>query len=156
MAALKDAGVPILVHAYPDELDKMGFSHRRDAFCGKFSIMDVFCQYGVPFTALQPHTVAPQSDAFALNIRDFARVCRVVKGMKSLTVGAIGARTTAFKTVRFDELALQRYGITTETFDLSTVISAVRTLNDDERRVREAEERLGSTRTAARCRPRPC
>ena len=32
--------------------------------------------------------------------------------MKRLTVGAIGARTTAFKTVRFDELALQRYGIT--------------------------------------------
>ncbi len=29
-----------------------------------------------------------------------------------MVVGAIGARTTAFKTVRIDELALQRHGIT--------------------------------------------
>ena len=49
VAALKDAGVPILIQAYPDELDKMGPAHRRDSFCGKISIMDVFCQYGVPF-----------------------------------------------------------------------------------------------------------
>ena len=45
VAALKDAGVPILVQAYPDELDKMAPAMRRDAFCGKFSIMDVFHQY---------------------------------------------------------------------------------------------------------------
>jgi L-fucose isomerase-like protein len=54
VAAWRDAGVPILVAAYPDELDKMGFSERRDAFCGKFSIMDVFCQYRLPFTAFTP------------------------------------------------------------------------------------------------------
>jgi L-fucose isomerase-like protein len=45
--------------------------------------------------------------------------------MRHWTVGAIGARTTAFKTVRFDELALQRAGITTETFDLSYVLRRV-------------------------------
>jgi len=142
VAALEDAGVPILIHAYPDETDKMGFSQRRDAFCGKFSIMDVFCQYGVPFTAFQPHTVNPQADAFAENIHDFARVCRVVNGMKRFTIGAVGARTTAFKTVRFDELTLQRHGITCETLDLSTVISAVRALPDNDRRVKKMTGRL--------------
>jgi L-fucose isomerase-like protein len=45
IAALQDCGVPILIQAYPDELGKMGFADRRDAFCGKFSVMDVFCQY---------------------------------------------------------------------------------------------------------------
>ena len=144
VAALQDAGVPILVHAYPDELDKLGFKHRRDAFCGKFSIMDVFCQYGVPFTAFQPHTVHPDADAFAQNVHDFAKVCRVVNGMKRFTVGAIGARTTAFKTVRFDELTLQRHGITCETLDLSTVISAVRALKDTDRRVKEKGDYLQS------------
>ena len=49
--------------------------------------------------------------------------------MKRLTVGAIGARTTAFKTVRFDELTLQKYGITTEVLDLSEVFSRVRKLD---------------------------
>ncbi|MDD4890879.1 MAG: hypothetical protein PHU85_13240 [Phycisphaerae bacterium] len=126
IAALRDCGTPILIQAYPDELDKMGFATRRDAFCGKFSVMDVFCQYGLPFTAMPPHTVHPSSDAFAAQVRQFAAVCRVVGGMKRMIVGAVGARTTAFKTVRFDELALEKHGITTETIDLSEVMLRVR------------------------------
>ena len=114
VAALKEAGVPILVQAYPDDLDRMAPAVRRDAFCGKMSIMDVFCQYGVKFTALKPHVV---------NVDHFDRVCRVVNGMRGMVVGAIGARTTAFKTVRIDEIALQRHGITMETLDLSGVFA---------------------------------
>ena len=125
LAALQDAGVPILVQAYPDELNRMGFKQRRDAFCGKFSVMDVFCQYGVKFTAFPPHTVHPASADFRQHLDWFAAVCRIVKRMRRLTVGAIGARTTAFKTIRFDELTLQRYGITTETFDLSELFQRV-------------------------------
>ena len=37
ITALQDAGVPILMQAYPDEIGKMDFAHRRDAYCGKFS-----------------------------------------------------------------------------------------------------------------------
>lgn len=128
VAALKDAGVPILVQAYPDEMDKMAPEVRRDAFCGKFSIMDVFCQYGVKFTALQPHVAHPASPEFAENIAYFDRLCRVVGGMKNLVVGAIGARTTAFKTVRIDELTLQKHGITVETFDLSDLFARINSL----------------------------
>lgn len=123
VAALKEAGVPILIQAYPDELDQMAPEVRRDAFCGKFSIMDVFCQYGLRFTALKPHVVHPASDRFQDNVAYFDRVCRVVKGMKGLIVGAIGARTTPFKTVRIDEVALQRHDITMETLDLSSVFA---------------------------------
>ena len=135
VAALKDAGVPILVQAYPDELDKMAPALRRDAFCGKFSVMDVFCQYGVKFTALKPHTAHPKSSAFARNIEYFDRVCRVVGGLKDMVVGAIGARTTAFKTVRFDELALQRNGITVETLDLSEIFGRLNALKKNDKKV---------------------
>ena len=68
VAALEDAGVPVLIQAYPDQLDEMAPDKRRDAFCGKFSIMDVFFQYGVQFTTLQPHTVHPSSKDFKANI----------------------------------------------------------------------------------------
>lgn len=140
VAALKEAGVPILVQAYPDELDKMAPEQRRDAFCGKFSIMDMFCQYGLPFTALKPHTVHPRSPRFAANVDYFDRLCRVVKGMRSMVVGAIGARTTAFKTVRIDELALQRHGITMETADLSDVFARMSALcPTDKKLTRKAE-----------------
>ena len=131
VAALKDAGVPILIQAYPDEFDRMGPALRRDAFCGKLSIMDVFYQNNMKFTALKPHTVSPSSDRFQDNLDYFDRLCRVVKGFKNLTIGAIGARTTAFKTVRFDEVALQRVGVTIETFDLSSVFARIKSCSSD-------------------------
>jgi L-fucose isomerase-like protein len=144
VAALREAGVPIFVHAYPDELDRMGPKDRRDAFCGKFSVMDVFCQYGIPFTALQPHVVHPKSDTFAANMDHFDKVCRIVKNLRNMTVGAIGARTTAFKTVRIDELALQKHGITMETVDMSDVFARMRALNTMEKKYRKAEKRLAN------------
>ncbi len=121
VAALQEAGVPIWVQAYPDELDKMGPALRRDAFCGKISILDVFRQYGVKYTNMKPHTVSPASPRFSANVDEFDRVCRVVGGVKGMVIGAVGARTTPFKTVRIDEVALQRHGITVETFDLSDI-----------------------------------
>lgn len=130
VAALKDARVPIFVQAYPDHLDQMSLDLRRDSFCGKISIMDVFYQNGIKFTALKPHTVAPTSKTFASNIDHFDRVCRIVKALRNLVVGTIGARTTAFKTVRIDELALQRHGITMETFDLSDVFARMRSIDE--------------------------
>jgi L-fucose isomerase-like protein len=127
--ALKDAGVPIWIQAYPDDYEKMGPALRRDSFCGKISIMDVFRQYGVQFTALKPHTVAPGSNAFRKNIDEFDRICQVVNGIDGMVVGAVGARTTPFKTVRIDEVALQRHGITVETFDMSDIFLRMKSVD---------------------------
>ena len=142
ITALQDAGVPILMQAYPDEIGKMDFAHRRDAYCGKFSVTDVFTQYQVPFTVMKPHVVHPLSEAFAGNLRDFAAICRVVKGMKRLNVGCIGARTTAFKTVRFDEITLQKYGINVESFDLSELVYLVGKKEDNDPAVLAKMEHL--------------
>lgn len=140
--ALRDAGVPILMQAYPDEIGKMDFAHRRDAYCGKFSVTDVFTQFGIPFTVLKPHVVHPLSADFTSNLHEFAAICRVVNGMKRFTIGCIGARTTAFKTVRFDEIALEKYGITVESFDLSEFFHFADELKDDDPRVKAKIERL--------------
>ena len=142
IAALQDCGTPILIQAYPDEIGKMDFEHRRDAFCGKFSVMDVFHQYRLPFTALEPHVVHPLTPAFAKNLHDFAAICRVVKGMRRFSIGAIGARTTKFKTVRYDEITLQKQGIAVETFDLSELFQKVRALSSSDGAVRARRERL--------------
>lgn len=135
ITALQDAGVPILMQAYPDEIGKMDFAHRRDAFCGKFSVTDVFTQYQVPFTVMKPHVVHPLSEAFARNLKDFAAICRVVNGMKRFTIGCIGARTTAFKTTRFDEIGLQKNGITVESLDLSELVFKVNQKADEDEMV---------------------
>lgn len=142
IAALEDCGVPILIQAYPDEFGKMDFQHRRDAFCGKFSIMDVFYQYKLPYTIFQPHTISPDDAGFTKQLEQFAAVCRVVKGMRRFSVGAIGARTTAFKTVRYDELALQKNGITVEALDLSELFMRVRDVKSGTEKYQQKRERL--------------
>ena len=132
VAALQEAGVPIWIQAYPDTLDRMGPALRRDSFCGKISIMDVFRQYDVKFTAIKPHTVQPGSKRFADNVDEFDRVCRVVGGIRGMVVGAVGARPTPFKTVRIDEVALQHHGITVETFDLSDIFHRMKSVRVQE------------------------
>ncbi len=121
--ALKDADVPILVQAYPDEEGKMDFAHRRDALCGKIAMCNVLRQAGIRYTLTHDFTVHPTDPAFAEDLRVFAGVCRVVRGLGACNIGAIGARTTAFKTVRIDEIAMQRKRINVETIDLAQVFA---------------------------------
>ena len=123
VVALRDAGVPILVQAYPDEPGQMDFSHRRDSVCGKIAMCNVLRQAAIKYTLTTDFAEAPDSPQFAEDLRNFAAVCRVVKGMRRFNLGAIGARTTAFKTVRVDEIALQRKGVNVECVDLAEVFA---------------------------------
>ena len=119
--ALKDVSVPILVQAYPDEEGKMDFAHRRDALCGKLALCNVLRQAGIRYTLTRDFTIHPYDEEFAEDLRIFAGICRIVRGLALCNIGAIGARTTAFKTVRIDEIAMQRRRINVETIDLSQV-----------------------------------
>ena len=129
---LAGLNVPILVQAFPDTTDKMGITHRRDAFCGKMSVCNVLRQYGLPFSLTSRHTDHPDTDTFRTDLRAFAATCRVVKGLRSLRIGAIGARPGAFKTVRYSEKILEAAGIAVEPVDLSEILGRVaRTADDD-------------------------
>jgi L-fucose isomerase-like protein len=123
---LQDAklGLPVLVQASDDELDKLQRHQRRDAFCGKLSVCNNLWQYGIPFTDTATHTVPLDSPAFAADLSFFASVCRVVGGLRRARIGAIGARPGAFQTMRASEKLLQRSGITTVPVDLSEIIAA--------------------------------
>lgn len=121
--ALKDVNVPILVQAYPDELDKMDFAHRRDAWCGKIAMCNVLRQLKIKYTLTTKMCENPLSKEFAEDLRIFGGICRTVKGMRQFNIGAIGARTTAFKTVRFDEIAMANKRVNVETIDLAMVFA---------------------------------
>jgi L-fucose isomerase-like protein len=115
-------GVPVLVQASDDELDKVDVKHRRDSFCGKLSVCNNLVQYGIPFTDTTFHTEAIESDTFTNDIHAFAKVCRVVNGLKNARIGAIGSRPGAFQTMRISEKLLQKSGITVVTVDLSEIM----------------------------------
>ncbi len=117
-------GVPVLVQACDDDLDKLDTQHRRDSFCGKLSVCNNLVQYGIPFTDTATHTVAINSPAFVRDLEQFAGVCRVVNGLCSARIGAIGTRPGAFQTMRASEKLLQVSGITVLPVDLSEIIAA--------------------------------
>ena len=122
--------VPVLMQATPDTPGKMGITHRRDSFCGKMSACNNLKQYGIPYSLTALHTEAPDSPEFAKDLEWFAAVCRVVKGLRHLRIGAIGARPAAFNTVRYSEKLLEASGISVETLDLSEVLGRIGRMKD--------------------------
>ncbi len=129
--------VPVMVQAGNDRLDKVDVKSRRDAFCGKLSVCNNLYQYGIPFTDTSEHTCDIDSKLFENDLDYFARICRVVKGLKNARVGAIGARPAAFQTVRFSEKLLQASGITVVPVDLSEIISRADKLDGQAKKVQE-------------------
>ena len=127
LAALR---VPVLVQATPDTPGKMLITHRRDSFCGKMSACNNLRQYGIPYSLTALHTESPDSAEFTKDLEWFSGVCRVVKGLRNLRIGAIGARPTAFNTVRYSEKLLEASGISTETLDLSEVLGRISRMKD--------------------------
>jgi L-fucose isomerase-like protein len=127
-----DLRVPVLVQATPDDPQKMTIAFRRDSFCGKMSACNNLRQYGIPYSITTLHTESPDSPEFASDLEWFAAVCRVVQGFRNLRVGAIGARPTAFNTVRYSEKILEAQGISVETLDLSEVLGRIARMQDND------------------------
>src|SRR5467141_4045375 len=125
--------VPVLIQATPDTPSKMGIAHRRDSFCGKMSTCNNLKQYGIPYSLTTLHTVGPNSEEFKKDLEWFAGVCRIVKGLLNLRIGAIGARPAAFNTVRYSEKLLEASGISVETLDLSEVLGRIGRMKDNDK-----------------------
>ena len=144
--SLRAAGldVPVLVQAFPDEPTRMILAARRDSFCGKISVCNNLWQYGIKYTLTSQHTSAPASPAFLGDLKAFAATCRVANGLRKLRVGVLGARPTAFNTVRFSEKLMERHGISVETLDLSEVFGRIGKLADDDTKVKAKLESIHS------------
>ena len=139
---LAGLNVPVLVHAFPDDAARMTVADRRDSFCGKMSLCNNLKQYGIPYSLTTLHTEAPESETLRRDIQWFAAVCRVVRGLRGLRVGAIGARPAAFNTVRYSEKLLEACGITVEPIDLSEIFGRAWRLADDAAAVRAKLEAI--------------
>jgi L-fucose isomerase-like protein len=129
---MADLRVPVLVQAFPDTAGKMTIADRRDSFCGKMSACNNLNQFRIPYSLTTLHTEAPESEEFKKDLPWFAAVCRVANGIKGLRIGAIGARPTAFNTVRYSEKILEGAGITIEPIDLSEIFGRIGRLKDQD------------------------
>ncbi len=134
---LKIAGlnVPILIQGYPDELEKLDVIRRRDAFCGKISVCNNLRQAGIAYTLTTKHVVHPLEASFRSDLQQFIAVCRVVRGLHGVRIGAIGARPGAFNTVRYSEKLLERHGISVTTVDLSEILGTAAKIGEKDARL---------------------
>jgi L-fucose isomerase-like protein len=134
---LSELDIPILIQATPDDAGQMSIQNRRDSFCGKMSVCNNLAQYGIPYSLTSLHTERPDSAEFGKDLEWFSGVCRVVKGLRNLRVGAIGARPAAFNTVRYSEKLLEAYGIGVETIDLSEIFGRASRMKDGDEAARQ-------------------
>jgi len=134
--------VPVLIQAYPDDLGKMDVVNRRDAWCGKISVSNNLYQYGIKYSLTTKHVVSPKDESFITDLKNFTAVCRVVNGLRKVRIGAVGARPTAFNTVRYSEKLLQRNGISVTTVDLSEILGNANKLTADDKSVKEKLEKI--------------
>jgi len=141
---LADVNVPILVQAYPDDLDQFGLDRRRDAFCGKISVCNNLRQFGFKYTLTRDHTVKVLDARFREDLTRFLQTCRVVKGLSRTRIGAIGARPNAFNTTRFSEKLFENAGISTNTVDLSEIFGDANRIADNDTRVSSRIEQIRS------------
>jgi L-fucose isomerase-like protein len=129
---MADLNVPVLIQATPDSPGIMTIRDRRDSFCGKMSACNNLTQYRIPYSLTTRHTETPDSDLFRQDLEWFLGVCRVVKGLRRLRVGAVGARPAAFNTVRYSEKILESNGISIEPIDLSEIFGRIHRMKDDD------------------------
>jgi L-fucose isomerase-like protein len=141
---LANLNVPVLIQAYPDELSKMNVVNRRDSWCGKISVCNNLYQYGIKYTLTSKHVCLPSDDIFQKDLSDFIAVCRVVKGLRNVRIGAVGARPGAFNTVRYSEKILQRNGITVTTVDLSEILGKANKLTKDDASVKQHLDKINA------------
>ena len=134
--------MPVLIQAYPDEPGKMDVVNRRDAWCGKISVCNNLYQFGIKYSLTTKHVVSPSDASFIADMKNFIAVCRVVKGMRKVRIGAVGARPGAFNTVRYSEKILQRNGISVTTVDLSEILGNANKLTADDKAVKEKLEKI--------------
>jgi L-fucose isomerase-like protein len=139
---LSDVRVPILVQACPDDLDQFGLNRRRDAFCGKISVCNNLRQYDLKFSLTRDHTVSILNPRFQEDLSRFLAVCKVVRGLSRVRIGAVGARPNAFNTTRFSEKLFESAGISVSTIDLSEVFGDVAKLAESDPRVRQRVEQI--------------
>lgn len=90
----KDLNVPVLLWGPRDERPDEKGSRERDSQCGLFATGKVLRRFGIPFTYLTNCNL--EDPEFERGVRDFLKVCNVVKKFRNLRILQIGPRPFDF------------------------------------------------------------
>lgn len=97
----KKLGVPVLLWGPKDEPPAKDGSRLRDTQCGLFAIGKVLRRFNIPFTYIKNSDI--ESPEFSRGLKDFIRVCSVVKTFKNTRILQVGPRPFDFWSVIANE-----------------------------------------------------
>jgi len=96
--------LPIMLFGTKEGPFKSDGGRNSDSFCGTLSVSSGLYRRKIPFVFAG--IVFPEEKGFLNNVRNFIRVCSVVKGFIGAQVGLVGPRPERFETCIFSEDAM--------------------------------------------------
>ncbi|MDR0730218.1 MAG: L-fucose/L-arabinose isomerase family protein [Treponema sp.] len=121
----KEMGLPVLLWGPRDEAPDEKGRRLRDSQCGLFATGKVLRRFRVPFTYM---TNCRLNDAeFERGLRDFLRVCDIVKTFRSIRILQISTRPYDFLTTMCNEgELLERFNIQLAPIPMTELVEQVR------------------------------
>ena len=123
----KQFDVPVLLWGPKDEAPAADGSRLRDTQCGLFAIGKVLRRFQIPFTYLV--NVDLSDPEFERGVRDFIKVCNIVKTFKNTRILQVGPRPFDFWSTMVNEgELLERFNISLSPIPLPELIKEIRQL----------------------------
>ncbi|MFT8949617.1 MAG: L-fucose/L-arabinose isomerase family protein [Liquorilactobacillus hordei] len=123
----KQFDVPVLLWGPKDETPAADGSRLRDTQCGLFAIGKVLRRFQIPFTYLV--NVDLSDPEFERGVRDFIKVCNIVKTFKNTRILQVGPRPFDFWSTMVNEgELLERFNISLSPIPLPELIKEIRQL----------------------------
>lgn len=130
----KKLNVPVLLWGPKDEAPAPDGSRLRDTQCGLFAIGKVLRRFNIPFTYIKNSDI--DSPAFERGLKDFIKVCNVVRTFKNTRILQVGPRPFDFWTVMCNE------GELLEKFNISLSPVPLPELYKEMEEVRKNEQKM--------------
>lgn len=129
----KQFDVPVLLWGPKDEAPAADGSRLRDTQCGLFAIGKVLRRFNVPFTYIKNCDL--DDPEFEKGVRDFIKVCNVVKTFKNTRILQVGPRPFDFWSTMVNEgELLERFNISLSPVPMTELVETIHALikNNDE------------------------
>ena len=128
----KELGVPVLLWGPRDERPNEQGGRERDSQCGLFATGKVLRRFNVPFTYLTDCNL--DDPEFARGLKDFIRVCSVVKAFRGLRILQIGPRPFDFWSTMCNEgELLEKFNIQLSPVPLPELYKEMHRLEEEEK-----------------------
>jgi len=120
----KQFNVPVLLWGPKDEAPAADGSRLRDTQCGLFAIGKVLRRFNVPFTYIKNCDL--DDPAFERGVRDFIKVCNIVKTFKNTRILQVGPRPFDFWSTMVNEgELLEKFNISLSPIPMTELVAKI-------------------------------